>query len=233
MSSASFPSNGSSVRYPFAYTLFEAPQAPFMFWKLLPLGFAYGLLQVALRHKKDGDLARRLKARDPRAMSDLYDRYGRLAYSLIYRVVRDGAAAEDLVQETFLRVWNRVQSFDEQRGSLGPWVLAVARNRAIDYLRSTEGRMAASALELDRLERPAAFSSFDDRALTIDRARALKAAFEKLSPTQKQVIELAYYEGLSQSEMAERIEQPLGTVKTWVRGALKALRDEIAGEATA
>lgn len=204
-----------------------------MFWKLLPLGFAYGLLQVALRFKDDGDLARRLKARDPRAMSDLYDRYGRVAYSLIYRVVRDTGAAEDLVQETFLRVWNRMQSFDEQRGSLGPWVLTVARNRAIDYLRSTDGRMSAGALELDRLERPASFSGFDDGTLSLDRARVVKGALDKLTPTQKQVIELAYYEGLSQSEMAERMQQPLGTVKTWVRGALKALRDEIAGEATA
>jgi RNA polymerase sigma-70 factor (ECF subfamily) len=204
-----------------------------MLWKLLPVGLAYGLLQVALRFKDDAALAKRLKARDSRAMSDLYDRYGRLAYSLIYRVVRDSAAAEDLVQETFLRVWNRMQSFDEEKGSLGPWVLAVARNRAIDYLRSTDGRMAAGALELDRLERPASFSGFDDGTLTLDRARVIKAAFEALTPTQKQVIELAYYEGLSQSEMAERMQQPLGTVKTWVRGALKAMRDQIAGGAAA
>jgi RNA polymerase sigma-70 factor (ECF subfamily) len=101
-----------------------------MLWKLLPVGLSYALLQVALRIKDDGDLAKRLKDRDPRAMSELYDRYGRLAYSLIYRVVRNAGAAEDLVQETFLRVWNRVQSFDQTRGALGPWVLTVARNRA-------------------------------------------------------------------------------------------------------
>jgi RNA polymerase sigma-70 factor (ECF subfamily) len=130
-------------------------------------------------------------------------------------------------------VWNRIQSFDQTRGSLGPWVLTVARNRAIDYLRSVDGRMAAGALELDRLETPSSFSNFDDSALTLDRARVLKTAFEKLTPTQKQVIELAYYEGLSQTEMAERMQQPLGTVKTWVRSALKALREDIAGEAIA
>lgn len=204
-----------------------------MLWKLLTLGLSYVLAQVALRFRDDGDLARRLKARDQRAMSDLYDRYGRLAYSLIYRVVRNTGAAEDLVQETFLRVWNRVQSFDETRGALGPWVLTVARNRAIDYLRSSDGKMAAGALELDSLERPVLFSGFEDNALSIDRARVLKTAFEKLTPTQRQVIELAYFEGLSQTEMAERMNQPLGTVKTWVRGALKALRDDIAGEAIA
>jgi RNA polymerase sigma-70 factor (ECF subfamily) len=204
-----------------------------MLWKLLPAGLSYVLLQLALRAKDDSSLAKRLKDRDPRAMSELYDRYGRVAYSLIYRVVRNSGAAEDLVQETFLRVWNRVQSFDQTRGALGPWVLAVARNRAIDYLRSVDGRMTAGALELDRLETPSSFSNFEDNALTLDRARVLKSAFEKLTPTQKQVIELAYFEGLSQTEMAERMKQPLGTVKTWVRAALKALREDIAGEATA
>src|SRR5580700_7314175 len=185
--------------------------------KLIPVALAYGILQVVLRFKDETDLVRRLKERDPHAMSDLYDRYGRLAYSLIYRIVRNGAAAEDLVQETFLRVWNRVQSFDRTRGALGPWVLTVARNRAIDYLRSVDAKMAAGALELDRLETPPLFSSFEDKALSIDRARTIKTAFEKLTPTQKQVIELAYFEGLSQTEMAERMKQPLGTVKTWVR----------------
>src|ERR1700733_4787137 len=102
--------------------------------KLLPVAIAFCVLQVVLRFKDEGDLARRLKARDPNAMADLYDRYGRLTYALIFRIVRNGAAAEDLVQETFLRVWNRVQAFDQDKGALGPWVLAVARNRAIDYL---------------------------------------------------------------------------------------------------
>src|SRR5580704_17329156 len=120
--------------------------------KLIPVALAYGIFQVVLRFKDESDLVRRLKERDPHAMSDLYDRYGRLAYSLIYRVVRNGAAAEDLLQETFLRIWNRVQSFDRQKGALGPWILTVARNRAIDYLRSIDGRMAAGALELDRVE---------------------------------------------------------------------------------
>jgi RNA polymerase sigma-70 factor (ECF subfamily) len=204
-----------------------------IFLKFLPLGLAYAFLQVALRFKEEGDLARRLKAHEPQAMSELYDRFGRLAYSLIYRIVRNAAAAEDLVQETFLRVWNRAQSFDQQRGALGPWILTVARNRAIDYLRSIDGRMTAGALELDRLEHPGLFSELDESALSIDRARRLKGAFEKLSPNQRMVIELAYYEGMSQTEMAERMKQPLGTVKTWVRGALKVLRDELSEAVTA
>ena len=204
-----------------------------MFLKYPLAGLVFAVLQVALRFKDDSELARRLRAREPQAMADLYDRYGRLAYALIFRLVRDRATAEDLVQETFLRVWNRVQSFDPERGALGPWILTVARNRAIDYLRSIDGRMSAGALELDRLESPAAFSGFEDSALALDRVRRLQGAFEKLSPNQRTVIELAYYEGLSQTEMAHRMKQPLGTVKTWVRSALKVLRDELTEAATA
>jgi RNA polymerase sigma-70 factor (ECF subfamily) len=204
-----------------------------IFVKLLPAALLLGVLQVVLRFKDEADLARRLKERDPNAMSDLYDRYGRVAYSLIFRMVRNGGAAEDLVQETFLRVWNRVQSFDQERGALGPWILTVARNRAIDYLRSIDGRMSAGALELDRVENPSLFCDFSDQALSLDRSRRLKGAFEKLNDNQRKVIELAYFEGLSQTEMAEQMKQPLGTVKTWVRSALKILRDELTEAAIA
>jgi len=178
----------------------------------------------------DGDLARRLKNREPQAMADLYDRYGRLVYALIFRIVRNTGTAEDLVQETFLRVWNRVHGFDAEKGALGAWVTTVARNRAIDYLRSLEGRHNQTPLELERIEQPSLFAGLESQILNLDRVKILKQAFGKLSPNQKLVLELAYYEGLSQSEMADRMKQPLGTVKTWVRTALKELRNEL-GEA--
>jgi len=174
----------------------------------------------------DRDLIERLHGRDPQALAELYDRYGRQVYSLTLRVVRDSAIAEDLVQETFLRVWNRAHAFDIERGSLGAWLLAVARNRAIDYLRSTAGR-ERNALELDETGHPALFCDIEPDILNADRTRRIRAAMEKLSPNQRQVMELAYFEGLSQTEMADKIGQPLGTVKTWVRTALKSLRDEL------
>ena len=193
--------------------------------------FLVPLLAAALI-REDPDLARRLKNRDPKAMEELYDRYGRITYALIFRVVRNEAVAEDLVQETFIRVWNRVHGFDHEKGALGPWVLAVARNRAIDYLRSVDGRMAQSAFELEKLEQPALFCDLENSILNMDRVRALRGAFQKLTANQRLVLELAYYEGLSQTEMSERLKQPLGTVKTWVRTALKSLREEL-GEAAA
>lgn len=194
---------------------------------------ALGVLPLAVRLAEDGDLVRRLKAHEPQAMSDLYDRYARVAYSLIVRIVRNAAVAEDLVQETFLRVWHRVHSFDADKGALGAWLLTVARNRAIDHLRSVDGRMEVNAISLTNLEKPAWFASLDPRALGMDRIRRLQGAFEKLTPHQREVIELAYYEGMSQTEMAARLSQPLGTIKTWTRSALKILRDELGEAATA
>jgi len=180
----------------------------------------------------DVELVARMQRRDPHALAELYDRYGRLVYSLILRVVRDTGIAEDLVQETFLRVWNRVAGFDAQKGSIGPWLLAVARNRAIDYLRSAGGR-DRNAVEFEENDHPALFGDMEKEILNSDKARRVKSAIEKLSPNQRQVIELAYFEGLSQTEMAERMGQPLGTVKTWVRTALKNLRDELGAAVTA
>jgi RNA polymerase sigma-70 factor (ECF subfamily) len=179
----------------------------------------------------DSDLARRLQRREQQAMADLYDRFGRLAYSIVYAIVHDTGVAEDLVQETFLRVWNRAAGFDPDRGALGPWLLAVARNRAIDYIRSASARMDRNLFELDEHGSATHFVDMEREVLNADAARRIKTAMAKLNENQRKVIELAYYEGLSQTEMAERMGQPLGTVKTWVRSALKNLKDELGGGA--
>jgi len=189
------------------------------------------VLFAAVAHD-DRELADRLKRRDQRAMGDLYDRYGRLAYALIHRIVRDNSIAEDLTQETFLRIWNRAAGFDSEKGSLAAWIMTVARNRAIDYLRSVENRMRENVYELDATDNPVLFTGIEQNIINSDRARRLKKAFESLNPNQRLVIELAYYEGLSQTEMAERMKQPLGTIKTWCRTALLKLREEL-GEAVA
>jgi RNA polymerase sigma-70 factor (ECF subfamily) len=165
-------------------------------------------------------------------MKDLYDRFGKLAYSVVLAIVRDASTAEDLVQETFLRVWNRIQAFEPGRGALGPWLLAIARNRAIDHVRSSSAKMDRNAFELDLREHPALFVDMQREVENTDHARIIRAAIKKLNPNQQKVIELAYYEGLSQTEMAERMGQPLGTIKTWVRAALGVLREAL-GQAVA
>jgi RNA polymerase sigma-70 factor (ECF subfamily) len=189
-------------------------------------------LILAVLAKGDGDLLVRLQQRDPQALAELYDRYGGIAYRLILRIVRDSGIAEDLVQETFLRVWNRVGGFDSDRGAVGPWLLAVARNRAIDYLRS-QGRRIESAMELNETEHPALFADLPKDTLHFDLVRQVKRALEGLGAQQREAIELAYFEGLSQTEIAERMKQPLGTVKTWMRKALQQMRQALGGAITA
>jgi RNA polymerase sigma-70 factor (ECF subfamily) len=184
------------------------------------------LLLAVYSDPQEGALIARLQRRDPQALAELYDRYGKMAYSLVLRVVRDNAIAEDLVQETFLRVWNRVHSIDSEKGSLGPWLLAIARNRAIDYLRSSAGR-ERNAVELDEADHAPLYQSMEAEILISDQGRRVKAAMDKLSPNYRTVMELAYFEGLSQSEMAAKLGQPLGTIKTWVRAALQCLREEL------
>src|SRR5262249_35073690 len=137
------------------------------------------------------------------------------------------------VQETFIRVWNRIHAFEAGRGALGPWLLAVARNRAIDHLRSTGSRMDRNAYELDAREHPSLFVDMARDILNTDQGRLIRQSIAKLNANQQKVIELAYYEGLSQTEMAERMGEPLGTVKTWVRTALKNLRAELGQAVTA
>jgi len=191
------------------------------------------LLALEMSGQHDEELAKRLQQRDPQAMADLYDRFGRLVYSVILAIVRDAGVAEDLVQETFLRVWNRMNAFEAGKGALGPWLLAIARNRAIDYIRSVQSRMQRNTYEFDAREHPSLFVDMEKDVLNSDSARSIRKALEKLTENQRKVIELAYYEGLSQTEMAERMGQPLGTVKTWVRTALQLLREDMVQVATA
>src|SRR5436190_18159133 len=138
---------------------------------LLPLLFAAIL-------EGDAELVKRLQKRDPQALGELYDMYGRVAFYLIYRIVRDTGTAEDLVQETFLRVWNRAQGFDGDRGALGGWLLAVARNRAIDYLRSAAGK-ERNSVELEETEHPSLYLDLEKEILNSDKARHLRQAMEK------------------------------------------------------
>jgi RNA polymerase sigma-70 factor, ECF subfamily len=180
----------------------------------------------AVQAKGDDDLLVRLQRREPQALADLYDRYGGMVFRLIVRMVRDGGIAEDLVQETFLRAWNRAAGLDPERGAAGPWLLAVARNRAIDYLRA-HGRRANNTVELNETEHPGLFVRFPDEALNLDMARKVNHALEGLTAQQREAIELAYFEGMSQTEIAERMGQPLGTVKSWMRRAMQQMREHL------
>jgi RNA polymerase sigma-70 factor (ECF subfamily) len=184
------------------------------------------ILALDLSGETGEDLARRLQSREPGAMQDLYDRFGKPAYSAILAIVHDASTAEDLTQETFLRVWNGIHAFEPGRGGLGPWLLAIARNRAIDHVHSSS-KMDRSAFASSLREHPSLFLDMQREIENTDHARIVRSAIKKLNPNEKKALELAWYEGLFQTEMAERMGQPPGEVRTWLREAFAALRQEL------
>ncbi len=179
------------------------------------------LLLTCLNEGQNGDLVRRFKQRDPEALSEIYDRYGRIVYLLIFRIVHDSGIAEDIQQETFLRAWNRAAQFDETHPTIGPWLLTIARHCVLDYLKSSAVRHT-SRKAIEDVQTPSI--TMDKEILDADQARVLRVAFRSLTPNQRKVIELAYYEGLSHQQIALRLQAPLGTVKGWTRAALLRLR---------
>jgi RNA polymerase sigma-70 factor (ECF subfamily) len=160
-----------------------------------------------------------LKQRNPGAMTDLYDRYERIVYSAATRILGNAGEVQDVVQEVFLRVWMRAHLIDPSQ-SLVPWLLTVTRNIAIDYLRSV--RLPDRSIE--QTSYGFATAPFAVHYLhSVDGLRALT----QLTDEQRQVIKFAYFEGLSQTEISERMARPLGTVKTWTRTALAILRKSV------
>jgi len=160
----------------------------------------------------------------PEAIEVLYDRYGRVAYTVALRVLSDQAAAEDVVQEAFLAIWRRAMTYRPERGSLRSWICAIVRNRAIDRLRGEAGR---GRVELPLDERPegaGVSDTWDQVAAELSREQ-VRGALRQLPVEQRQTIELAYWAGLSQREIAESMDVPLGTVKGRARLALSKLRD--------
>ena len=174
-------------------------------------------------------LIQRLKRRDNAAMLEFYDLYSTLIYSVILRAVKDKGMAEDLMQEALLRIWNRIGTFNEEKGNLEGWLVTVARNRAFDYLRTVRKAPEALAANLEDWERtPPASLSVDQAERAAGRHDVL-TALSSLNPDQRAVIELTHFEGLSQSEIAQRMQKPLGTVKGLVRSALRSLRSVLVG----
>lgn len=166
----------------------------------------------------DGALLARIQQGDQDAMAVVFDRYSRLVYSVALRVLHDTGTAEDLLQDVFMQIWRKPGSFLSTRGSLGSWLAVVARNRAIDVLRRRK--------PTDDMEDMVLASSFNlaaesERTLMMERARGI---MEVLPGAQRRVLEMAYFEGMTHTEIAAQTGDPLGTVKTRIRSALLVLR---------
>ncbi len=172
----------------------------------------------------DGRLIQRLQAGDTEAFAEMYDKYSRLIYGLILRMVRNSALAEDLLQEVFLKVWKSAALLDLNATSPGPWLVAVARNHVLDYIKSGQNQRAVRSGPLDLRELSRYISSPEYDFVLVDRGQRLRNGLDRLEFRQRQVLELAYFEGLTQSEMAQVLNLPLGTVKSCVRLALSNLK---------
>ncbi len=164
---------------------------------------------------------------DQSGLAELYDRHSRLVYSLALRILRDQGDAEDVVQEVFAQLWRQASRFDVARGNLAAWMVTLARTRALDALRrrNVRPKLAADAEAPDRAdETPGA----DVQIVWASRAEEIRRALDTLPLLQRIAIELAFFDGLTHSEIAEQLEVPLGTVKTRVRQGLLRLRDCLA-----
>jgi RNA polymerase sigma-70 factor (ECF subfamily) len=173
------------------------------------------------------DLIGRMTAGDREAFALFYDRYAPIVFPLILRIVRERADASDVLQEVFWEAWRDAGRYDPGRGSPEAWVVTRARTRAIDRIRSTRRRSETFGTPLDEALAAAPADPAGDAAERAEDRGIVRGALDRLPPAQREVIELAYYGGLTQTEIADRLKQPLGTVKTRIRLGLERLRDVV------
>lgn len=169
----------------------------------------------------DEELVALAGERDESALDELYGRYGRVAYGLALRILRDRVLAEDAVQEAFLNVWRSARTFAPARAKASTWILTLVHRRAVDVVRREERRAAE---RLQPVEEPIGAATDEEVALRAQRRR-VQEALRQLPPEQREALELAYYGGLTQSEVAERLGVPLGTIKSRMFIGLGRLRD--------
>jgi len=169
----------------------------------------------------DQSLMQQVSSGGQQAMAAVFDRYAGLVYSVALRVLNDSGQAEDVTQEIFFQLWRHPESFSFSRGTLGTWLLVVARNRAIDQLRQ---RRPAEPVDDLKLASSTNLQSEAERSIMMQRVRGILG---DLPQEQQQSLQMSFFDGLSHSEIAERTGQPLGTVKTRIRSALSSLRKRL------
>ena len=171
----------------------------------------------------DAKLVRAVARGDEAALAGLYDRYGAILLGLMLRILHSRPEAEDVLQEVFLQVWRRAADFDERRGRAFTWLVTLARSRAIDRLRALDSRSRTATAAQREPSEEVSDASAD--AFRSEQREIVRAALAQLPEEQRRALVLAYEEGLTQTEIAERLKQPLGTVKTRTRAGLMKLRE--------
>lgn len=173
----------------------------------------------------DAALVQRLLQRDLSAFEELYERHSRIVYGLVLRIVQQASTAEEVVQDIFLQLWRNASQYDISRGPFLPWLLTLARNRALDQLRLKSERQRRREEQTEELPPVVTAPDFEGSLDEKRRATRVRELIASLQPQQKRVIELAYFEGLSHSEIAAKLQEPLGTVKSWIRNGLLKLKE--------
>lgn len=183
------------------------------------------------RQRADALLLRRMAGGDKQAFAELYDRFARPLYATALRIVSDSAEAQDVVHDAFVTLWEKASVFESGRGTAFAWAVTLVRNRAIDRVRTRRRRAdllaAAPASDLGYDDSTSGVAA-DDSAILGDQARAVRAAVATLPTEQRRALELAFFSGLTQQQIAEKLSEPLGTVKARVRRGLLKLRDTLA-----
>jgi RNA polymerase sigma-70 factor (ECF subfamily) len=177
---------------------------------------------------RDLECVRRLEAGDASALEELYDRYTPLLYPVALRILKSAAEAEDVVQQAWVQAWQGAAGYDPRRGTVAAWLLTLTRSRALDRYRSLSSRRRAETRE-DVIP-PSAVPDPTATAAQVELSERVRKALASLQPQQRQVLEIAYFQGLSQSEIAEQLGAPLGTVKSWTRQGLMRLRELLPSE---
>jgi RNA polymerase sigma-70 factor, ECF subfamily len=183
----------------------------------------------------DAELVRRMQSGDERALGAFYDRWFPIVNGLVARMLKSADDVEDVVEETFWQVWRQADRFAANRGSVQTWILTIARSRALDRLRAARRRREDPIADdggenLASLAEPSFATTTNDPSLAVEhkeRSQMIMVALGELPREQREALELGYFKGLSQSEIAERTGQPLGTVKTRMRLAMQKLRDRL------
>jgi RNA polymerase sigma-70 factor, ECF subfamily len=171
----------------------------------------------------------RIAAGDESALAALYDESNQLVYSTALRILRDPADAEEATLDVYLQVWRTAQNYNERRGSVGAWLVMLARSRAIDRLRSRRSREELEGPQKDYVEVRSTGQGPEQEAQVHQQRRRVLSALDALPPEQREAVELAFFSGFTHSELAVRLSQPLGTVKTRIRNGMMKLR-ELLGE---